>query len=227
MASGGTLLNTHADSGPLAIGTATLAPGAPGPALTVAGQVATLAGGRIGAGLDLRDRVLPGLQADLDGFAQVLASGFDGQGLTLFTDGGNAVPASATPGLAQTLQVSALVTATPSAVRDGSAAAGAAGDTTLIDALLAGVLATGPGSLASQASGIVANHAALAGAAQDQVSTAQGVLSSLQSKLAMQTGVSIDSELTQMVQLQNSYGANAKVLTALQAMWTQFLDSVK
>ena len=40
------------------------------------------------------------------------------------------------------------------------------------------------------------------------------------------TGVSVDSELAQMVRLQAAYGANAKVITATQEMWTQLLQMV-
>ena len=45
-----------------------------------------LRGGQIGANIALRDTTLPTDQAELDEFAQNLASRFDAQGLTLFTD---------------------------------------------------------------------------------------------------------------------------------------------
>ena len=52
-------------------------------------------------------------------------------------------------------------------------------------------------------------------------------MASLDAKLAAGTGVSLDTETADLVRLQNAYGANAKVIAAAQAMWTQLLDSVR
>ena len=41
-----------------------------------------------------------------------------------------------------------------------------------------------------------------------------------------QSGVNIDTEMSTMIQLQNAYGANAKVIAAVQAMCTQLLSAV-
>jgi flagellar hook-associated protein 1 FlgK len=38
--------------------------------------------------------------------------------------------------------------------------------------------------------------------------------------------VNIDTEMSNMIQLQNAYGANAKVISTVQAMWTQLLQAV-
>ena len=222
---GGTILPTHASNGPLGIAVATLGPGSTGPALTVSGVAAPVSGGTIGAAQELRDTVLPGLQASLDGFAQALAVGFGAVGLTLFTDGTGMVPPAGTPGFSGTIKVNPAVTVTPSMVRDGAAPAGAAGSTTLINAALA-VLLTGPGTVAGMATDLVANHAGLASQAAGTLATDQAVQSSLQAKLSAGTEVSVDSEMAHMLSLQNSYGANAKVLAAVQAMWTQLLSSV-
>src|SRR5674476_1380349 len=53
-----------------------------------------------------------------------------------------------------------------------------------------------------------------------QVSTEQSVQTSLQSTLSAGSGVSMDTEMSLMITLQNAYGANAKVITAAQAMFT-------
>ncbi len=101
------------------------------PGIMLNGQDVTrqMAGGRIGADLTLRDVTLPTFQAELDEFAQTLASRFDAQGLTLFTDPSGAVPAAGVPpvqsayvGFAATIQVSAAVRSDPSLVRDGTTA---------------------------------------------------------------------------------------------------------
>ena len=68
--------------------------------------------------------------------------------------------------------------------------------------------------------------------AQDSAATsteqaAQTALqSSLQSKLSAASGVNIDSEMATMIRLQNAYGANAKVISGVQAMWTALLAIV-
>lgn len=223
---GGTILPTHADSGPLDIAVATIGAGSVGPALTVSGVATPVSGGTIGAALDLRDNVLPRLGASLDRFAQALAGGFGGVGLALFTDGTGLVPPAATAGFSGTIQVNPAVTAAPSMVRDGAAPSGSAGDTTLIDAALA-VLQTGSGTVAGMAADLVANHAGLASHAASTLATDEAVQTSLQTKLTAGTEVSVDSELARMVALQNSYSANAKVLSAVEAMWSQLLGVVR
>ncbi len=229
---GGLVLPMRATAGPFALGAATLAPNTPAAAvpqmslggIPVAGQPI---GGRIGANLALRDGTLPDLQSGLDQFAQSMASQFNAQGLKLFTDPVGAVPPPATSGFAQGIRVSAAVVAAPAMLRDGAGAAGAAGNTTLIDNVLDRVLGSGAGSLVTTASALVSKQAGMAADAAGQLATGQAVQSSLDAKLAAGTGVSLDSETADLVRLQNAYAANAKVITASQAMWTQLLDSVR
>ena len=225
--SSGTVLPTRAATGPLALATATLSPGVAAPPLTVSGQAASLGGGRIGGELAVRDTVLPAAQADADGFAQALASGFQAAGLTLFTNGAGVVPAAGTAGFAQLIRVSPTVAATPSQLRDGTGAAGTAGNTALIDTVLGTVFATGSGTIAGQAASLVARNAQASATAGSTLSGNQAVQASLSKKLAAGTGVSVDSELSLMVQLQNSYGANARVIATVQTMWTQLLGTIQ
>jgi flagellar hook-associated protein 1 FlgK len=37
----------------------------------------------------------------------------------------------------------------------------------------------------------------------------------------------MDAEMSNMIQLQNAFTANARVIAAVQAMWTQLLNSVQ
>ena len=228
---GGVLLPLRASSGPLAIQAATLAPNTPAaavPALTVGGINVTsaLSGGRIGGNLALRDTTLPAIQAGLDSLASNLASGFTASGLTLFTNPGGAAPIPPAAGFAQTIQVSAAVQATPSMLRDGTGAAGAAGSTTLINSVLDGVLGGSSGSLQSQAVSLTAGVAQQASTASAELVTDKAVQTSLQAKLTAGSGVSVDSELSSLVQLQAAYGANAKVIAATQTLWTALLATV-
>ncbi len=229
---GGLVLPLQAETGPFALATASLAPDTPAgavPRLTLQGRDVTgqLSGGRLGAELALRDSVLPNLQAGLDGFAQALAARFNNQGLTLFTDPAGAVPATVPAGFAQTVQVSATAQATPAVLRDGAGPAGAAGNSDLIDRVLNRVLGSGASSLATLARGIATTHSGLAAEAAARLDTDQGISTALSSKLNEAGGVSVDTELADLVRLQNAYAANAKVLSATQAIWTGLLEAIR
>jgi flagellar hook-associated protein 1 FlgK len=127
-------------SAPLAIANASVGaqayyPGGGLPVVMLNGNDITgnLTQGRIGADLALRDSTLPVLQAGLDEFSQNLASQFQAQGLTLFSDPNGNVPQAGTPvqtnyvGFASEITVNPAVVATPTLVRDGTnAVAGSA-----------------------------------------------------------------------------------------------------
>jgi flagellar hook-associated protein 1 len=70
--------------------------------------------------------------------------------------------------------------------------------------------------LAEQSANVTAN-----------LTTSSSLETSLSSQLTSQTGVNVDSELSKMLTLQNAYGANARVLNAVQTMFTQILDAVQ
>ncbi len=226
---GNSPLSTRAKTGPLSIGNANFSGGTPAasvPPLKLDDFAVAGLGGKIGANLALRDTTVPALQSTLDQFAQSLASTFQGQGLPLFTDPSGAVPTTATAGFAVTIQVSAAAQANPAIVRDGTGTQGAAGDSTVINNVLNNVFTSNSTGLSAQASSLVAAYAQQASRAQAQVTTNTAVRSGLETRLAAVTGVSVDSELAHMVQLQAAYAANAKVLTAVQAMWNQLLQVV-
>ena len=107
--------------------------GLPGVMLNGNDITGNLTQGRIGADLALRDSTLPVLQAGLDEFSQNLASQFQAQGLTLFSDPNGNVPQPGNPvqtnyvGFASEITVNPAVVATPTLVRDGTnAVAGSA-----------------------------------------------------------------------------------------------------
>jgi len=39
--------------------------------------------------------------------------------------------------------------------------------------------------------------------------------------------VDVDSEMASLIQLQNAYAANARVMTTAQSMWTTLFESVR
>ena len=280
--SGGATLPTRAATGPLTTTDASLDPSDVYPAdgtlaikLNGVDVTSAMTGGTLGANLQLRDSTLPTFQAQLDEYSQTLASRFQAQGLTLFSDGSGNVPTSSSPpavvqanyvGFASTIQVNPAVIATPSAVRDGTQdesggsntftmnpSTGPAGFTTLINNVLtygfgnqqqdgtpqpasattglgvSGRLSsdtTGSGGLVNLASDLVASQSAQSSDASSSLSTEQSVQTALQSRFSAVCGVSVDNEMSNLVSLQNAYGANAKVITAIQAMFTTLLNAV-
>lgn len=261
-------------SAPLSIANATTGAnatypgGLPGVMLNGTDVTGNLTQGAIGADITLRDSTLPTLQAGLDEFSQNLASQFQAQGLTLFSDPNGNVPQAGSPvqtnyvGFASEITVNPAVVATPSLVRDGTnavpgsatgasaftpnPAGGPSGFTTLISRVLtyalgadaqagvaqpasnttglgaAGTLALpygGQASLAGTAAAFAGAEAAESSQATADSTAATALQSALQSTLAQSAGVNVDQQMSNMVSLQNAYAANAKVITAIQAMW--------
>ena len=85
---------------------------------------------------------------------------------------------------------------------------------------------TPPAALESYAATLVGGMAQDSAATTTSLGTEQALQTSLQGKLTAADGVSIDTEMSNMVVLQNAYGANAKVVGAVQAMWTTLMAMV-
>ena len=77
-----------------------------------------------------------------------------------------------------------------------------------------------PATLGGIASTMLASQAQESAATSTQADTEQAVQTTLASKLSAQSGVNMDTEMSHMIQLQNAYGANARVIATVQAMWT-------
>ncbi|NPD69615.1 flagellar hook-associated protein FlgK [Lichenicola cladoniae] len=277
----GLSLPTRSTEGPLATSDATVTVSSVYPdsipAITLDGRDVTssLTGGALGANIVLRDTTLPTMQAELDSFSQTLASRFDSQGLTLFTDGSGNLPGSGGTGpspagqvgFANVIQVNPAVSANPSIVRDGShdvtgTTTGASGftvnagrgtaDTTLIDRLLDFTLGaqvqlgvtqpsasstglglngalsspySGGGSLTSLASTLTGAQASTINQVTTGLASETVIQTSLGAKVASVSGVSVDDEMSSIVALQNAYAANAKVIAAVQSMFSALLNA--
>lgn len=155
-------------------------------------------------------------------------------------------------GFAATIQVDQAVQQTPSLVRDGNNPQlnpmQYAGFSDVINAVLnttfgatpvlgtntsglgsAGTLSapySPPSTLVGLAATMTAAQAQDSASTSSQLSTEQAVQTTLSGKLSSQSGVNMDTEMSNMIALQNAYGANAKVIAAVQAMWTQLLNTV-
>jgi flagellar hook-associated protein 1 FlgK len=186
-----------------------------------------LAGGQLGELIQLRDTTLPGYTASLDQFSANLANQFSAQGLRLFSDGTGSPTLTATAGLSSQIAVNPAVTATPSLVRDGTATgaaslnpSGLAGFTGVIDNVVNTVFSTsGAASPITQAQNFVSRQATDTAQASTDLTNATSYQSTLTSAFSAQSGVNVDAQLGLMIQLQNSYQANARVVQASESMF--------
>ena len=167
--------------------------------------------------------------------------------LPLFTDGANvftgAITASGSQltGLAGRLAVNGVLLTNPAyLVTYQTSPATAAGDPTrptfLFDQMANAALtyspASGIGSTGAPFSGslsaFVSQVIAMQGQAADNASNLrQGqdiVVNTLQDKLNRESGVNIDQEMTNLLNLQTAYGANARVLSAVKDMFAMLLS---
>ncbi len=94
----------------------------------------------------------------------------------------------------------------------------------------AGNLSTAYGpsaTLGDAANALTAGAAADAQNATSQAGDTQATTSALSGKLTAATGVNLDAELASLVQLQNAYGANAKIISAVQSLYGDLLSAVQ
>jgi flagellar hook-associated protein 1 FlgK len=153
-------------------------------------------------------------------------------------------------GLANTIQVNPAVTADPSLVQQGTSGTVIdTSDQTVIDTVLkqafgptsaasapapqvhglgpSGTLSapfSKPRTLADFASDIASAQSSASSDASASLTTAQAAQTTLNNSVAAVSGVSVDTEMSTMIGLQNAYAANARVITAVQSMWTSLLD---
>jgi len=149
---------------------------------------------------------------------------------------------SQTTGLAGRIAVNAAVAAAPASLV-AYAANTAAGDPTrpnfllsqLTGAKLSYAPTTGIGSAQQPFSGTLADYLSAMMSQQSQAANAatnlqQGqdtVVSALQQRFDSTSGVSIDTELSNLIALQNAYGANARVMSTIQQMMSTLLQTVQ
>jgi len=165
--------------------------------------------------------------------------------LPLFTDGSEPITGaitasgSQTTGLAGTIEVNSAIVAAPGSLV-AYASNTASGDPTrpnfmlnqMTDASLTYPPTTGLGSAAAPYSGTLTQYMSQVASQQSQAANAatnlqQGqdtVVSALQQRFNSQSGVSIDTELSNLIALQNAYGANARVMTTIQQMMATLLQ---
>jgi flagellar hook-associated protein 1 FlgK len=176
--------------------------------------------------------------------ATSLASG--SSALPMFLDGSQPITGALTSSGSQTTGLAGRITVNPALLSSPSSLVSyssttAAGDPTrpnfilnqLNNATLTFSAATGLGSTSAPYSGTLTNYMSAVISQQSQAANAatnlqQGqdtVLSALQQRFNDQSGVNIDTEMSNLIALQNAYGANARVMTTIQQMMTTLLQA--
>ena len=168
--------------------------------------------------------------------------------LPLFTDGGEPITGaitatgSQTTGLAGSIEVNPALVASPASLV-AYASDTAAGDPTrpdfilnqLTDASLTYSPSTGIGSAEAPYSGTLTDYMSAVVSQQSQAATAatnlqQGqdtVVAALQQSFNDQSGVNIDTQMSNLIALQNAYGANARVMTTIEQLMSTLMQVVQ
>lgn len=219
-------------------------PAGPQP-VAVGGGAGLFDGGSLAALFEVRDQIVPEFNAEIDRYAEDLITRFrdlmppaalDGAGDGLFVDGGVGGPA----GLAGRLEVNAAVD--PAAggatwrLRDGLAAVapGPEGFGDYLEALSDAIVAPQPtaGFLSLNApdgaAGIAAEISSFFGGKVARSEDRQAYLSAQQSVLAEREvnalGVDSDAELQQLMLVEQTYAANARVLSVVDELMQKLLE---
>ena len=168
----------------------------------------------------------------------------------LFNDGSDlAVPTAYTPGLASTIQVSANATSNPALLRDGGISSngqapyvyntsGDTGYSTRLTQLITNLsqpmafdASPNTGTQTQSVTDFATASASWLGAQVNQASTAASYSAAVQSSataaLSNATGINLDSELSNMLALEQSYQASAKLLTTVNTLYASLFAAIQ
>ncbi|WOS63377.1 flagellar hook-associated protein FlgK [Sinorhizobium fredii] len=221
-----------------------------GVSLSAGAGADTTAQGKLASLLQLRDDIAPTFQSQLDEMARGLVTLFQEDSLPgLFTWSGATVPLAGTiePGIAATLSVNSAAQANPFLLRDGgfnslvSNPGGAtdphSGYTDLLDGFItamdgdidfdaaAGLDSTS--SIMEFAASSIGWFEQIRSAASTADDNKTALLARTQEALGNVTGVSIDEELSLLLDLEQSYKASAKLISTVDAMMASLLEAVR
>lgn len=192
--------------------------------------------GEIAALMTLRDRTLPAMQQGLDALAAGFATATQSAGVPMFVDAGNGASNIPFTGGAQTTGFAGRIAVDP-ALMQNPAPLAPGGSPANARALLAS-LTTDTQSFAAPIAGAPAFNGTAGGAVrhlldQQGVQSAEAsrlhegqmvVVNGLNERFAEASGVSVDQEMAQLVELQNAYSANARIISAVQDMYDALLN---
>jgi flagellar hook-associated protein 1 len=167
--------------------------------------------------------------------------------LPLFTDEGQPITGAITSGGSQTTGLAGVIQVNPALVASPSAliaytANTSSGDPTrpnfLLNQMTNAVLTYSPatglgtagtpfgGTLSQYMSAVVSQQSQATNAATNLQQGQQTVLTALQQRFNDQSGVNIDTEMSNLIALQNAYSANARVMSTVEQMMTALLQAV-
>jgi flagellar hook-associated protein 1 FlgK len=84
-----------------------------------------------------------------------------------------------------------------------------------------------PSTLSAYANDLVSSQSQASAATTADLTSEQALQTSLNAKISSISGVNMDSEMSQMIALQTAYGANARIIAAVQSMFNQLLQAVQ
>ena len=213
----------------------------------IAGGITALQGGRLAALFDVRDAHATGAQAQLDALTRNLIERFQDPALDatrapgdpgLFTDSGSAFDPTDEIGIAGRITLNALVD--PNAggavwrLRDGlgAVAPGPEGNAALLldysgalgrpEVLLSGSIASGAASIAGYAGALMSQFGQLRLTEEQNVSFASARQGELNNML-LQDGVDSDVETQRLLQIEQAYAANARMIQTVDEMMNALL----
>ncbi|MDP3860018.1 MAG: flagellar hook-associated protein FlgK [Phaeovulum sp.] len=211
------------------------------------GDDGLLGGGSLGATFALRDVLVPSAQTQLDAFARDLISRFESPAVDptlapgepgLFTDRGNPLDPAEELGLAGRIVVNARADPARGGalwrLRDGlgATAQGAVGNsgvlTALVDALSRGQVPASGNFIGAQrsASGLAADILSQASSARQSAEAGQAFASARQDalrQLQLADGVDTDHEMQMLLQIEQAFAANARVMGTVDELIKQLL----
>lgn len=210
----------------------------------------TFEGGQLSALFVVRDTLGPEAQARIDGIAMDLAERFDAAGLDttmavgapgLFTDEGNLVDGINEVGLAARMRVNAAAVPEDGGavwrLRDGLGAAseGPTGNATLLTAQIDALAASRTTSSATYSttqrsmSGLISENLSLAGLDRSTAEMSLSRSSAQHTALAtaeLAGGVDTDAELQRLLQIEQMYAANARVISVAEQLMDELMRIV-
>ena len=84
-----------------------------------------------------------------------------------------------------------------------------------------------PRSIEDYSALVTASQTADSASATSALETAKQFSEGLEARFNRESRVDVDSEMASLIQLQNAYAANARVMTTAQSMWTTLFESVR
>ncbi len=191
--------------------------------------------GTLGALLMLRDQTVPGYQSSLDALASGVVAQVNALEQAGTTPAGAAGQAFFQPSTgaatAADIAVNPALVSDPALVATGANPSGGAGDGTtaqrVADLQNRAFLDGGTQTPTDYYASFVGQVGAAAASAQTAQTNAQALQQSISNQQQQISGVSVDQEMTTMVEAQNAYGAAADIVTTINTMLGSLIQMVQ